>query len=146
MMELTTLVERATQGDATAFEHLVTQHWGCVYTICLSQVGQAAQAEDLTQEVFMRVSRGCGRLRAMCAACGGSTRPLSHWTPWLSQKPGGRGVVQAVGAGGDRAGDARPTVTHEPRGAGPALSGGLLSGRAGGGVWGVAVGHQESPA
>ena len=74
MMELTTLVERATQGDATAFEHLVTQHWRFVYTICLSQVGQAAQAEDLTQEVFMRVSRDLAQLREP-----------AKFLPWLRQ-------------------------------------------------------------
>lgn len=61
-MELITLVERAMQGDTTAFGHLVTQHWRFVYTICLSQVGHAAGAEDLTQEVFGRVSHdGTGR-------------------------------------------------------------------------------------
>jgi RNA polymerase sigma-70 factor, ECF subfamily len=62
-MELITLVERATLGDATAFDHLVTQHWGFVYTVCLSQVGHAAQAEDLTQEVFIQVSRDLAELR-----------------------------------------------------------------------------------
>jgi RNA polymerase sigma-70 factor (ECF subfamily) len=63
-MELITLVERAQQGDATAFAHLVTHHWGFVYTICLSQVGHAAEAEDLTQEVFIRVSQDLAHLRA----------------------------------------------------------------------------------
>jgi DNA-directed RNA polymerase specialized sigma24 family protein len=48
MMELITLVERATQGDAAALGHLVTEHWRFVYTMCLSHVGQAADAEDLT--------------------------------------------------------------------------------------------------
>ena len=73
-MELTTLVERARQGDATAFGHLVTQHWRFVYTICLSQVGQAAQAEDLTQEVFVRVSRDLAQLREP-----------AKFLPWLRQ-------------------------------------------------------------
>lgn len=44
MMELITLVEQATQSDARALGHLVTEHWRFVYTICLSQVGQAAAA------------------------------------------------------------------------------------------------------
>ena len=63
-MELMTLVERARQGDATAFGHLVTQHWRFVYTICLSHVGHAAEAEDLTQDVFTRVSHDLTDLRA----------------------------------------------------------------------------------
>jgi RNA polymerase sigma factor (sigma-70 family) len=63
-MELMTLVERARQGDATAFGHLVTQHWRFVYTICLSQVGHATEAEDLTQDIFTRVSQDLTDLRA----------------------------------------------------------------------------------
>jgi RNA polymerase sigma-70 factor (ECF subfamily) len=73
-MELITLVERARQGDATAFSHLVTQHWRFVYTICLSRVGHAAEAEDLTQEVFVRVSHD-----------------LATW-----REPGTRGVTVAA--------------------------------------------------
>lgn len=55
MMELMTLVERATKVDGVAFAQLVTQHHAFVYTICLSQVGHAAEVEDPTQEVFVRV-------------------------------------------------------------------------------------------
>jgi RNA polymerase sigma factor (sigma-70 family) len=74
LMELITLVERATQGDATAFDHLMTQYWGFVYTICLSQLGHAAEAEDLTQEVFVRVFHDLADLRAP-----------DKFLPWLRQ-------------------------------------------------------------
>jgi RNA polymerase sigma factor (sigma-70 family) len=57
------MVERATQGDAAALGHLVTEHWRFVYTMCLSHVGQAADAEDLTQEVFMQVAHDVAALR-----------------------------------------------------------------------------------
>jgi RNA polymerase sigma-70 factor (ECF subfamily) len=73
-MDLMTLVERATQGDTTAFGHLVTRHWRFVYTICLSHVGHAAEAEDLTQEVFVRVSHDLTGLRAP-----------DKFLPWLHQ-------------------------------------------------------------
>jgi RNA polymerase sigma-70 factor, ECF subfamily len=73
-MELITLVERARRGDVTAFGHLVTQHWRFVYTICLSQVGHAAEAEDLTQDVFTRVSHDLTDLRAP-----------DKFVPWLHQ-------------------------------------------------------------
>jgi RNA polymerase sigma factor (sigma-70 family) len=73
-MELIMLVERATQGDATAFGSLVTQHWRFVYTICLSQVGRAAEAEDLTQEVFVQVSHDLADLRTP-----------DKFLPWLHQ-------------------------------------------------------------
>jgi len=74
MMELITLVEHATQGDVRALGHLVTEHWRFVYTMCLSQVGQAADAEDLTQEVFMQVSQGLADLREP-----------DKFLPWLRQ-------------------------------------------------------------
>ena len=73
-MELIILVERARQGDATAFSHLVTQHWRFVYTICLSHVGHVADAEDLTQDVFVRVSHDLADLRAP-----------DKFLPWLHQ-------------------------------------------------------------
>jgi RNA polymerase sigma factor (sigma-70 family) len=73
-MDPMTLVERARQGDATAFGHLVTQHWRFVYTICLSQVGHAAEAEDLTQDVFTRVYHDLTDLRA-----------ADKFLPWLHQ-------------------------------------------------------------
>jgi RNA polymerase sigma factor (sigma-70 family) len=73
-MDLVTLVEHARQGDATAFGHLVTQHWRFVYTICLSRVGHAAEAEDLTQDVFTRVFHDLMALRAP-----------DKFLPWLHQ-------------------------------------------------------------
>jgi RNA polymerase sigma factor (sigma-70 family) len=73
-MELTTLVEDARQGDTTAFSHLVTQHWRFVYTICLSHVGHAAEAEDLTQDVFAQVFHDLTALRAP-----------DKFLPWLHQ-------------------------------------------------------------
>jgi len=74
LMALSTLVERAMQGDATAFGHLVTEHWRFVYTICLSQVQQGAEAEDLTQEVFIRVAQDLVDLRTP-----------AKFLPWLRQ-------------------------------------------------------------
>jgi RNA polymerase sigma-70 factor (ECF subfamily) len=74
MMELITLVERAMEGDATALDHLVTEHWRFVYTICLSQVGRVADAEDLTQEVFVQMSQDLAGLR-----------DPGKFLPWLRQ-------------------------------------------------------------
>lgn len=74
MMELITLVERATQGDAAALGHLVTEYWRFVYSMCLSHVGQAADAEDLTQEVFIQVSHDVAGLREP-----------DKFLPWLRQ-------------------------------------------------------------
>jgi RNA polymerase sigma-70 factor, ECF subfamily len=74
MMECMTLLERAAKGDGVAFAQLVTQHRAFVYTICLSQVGHAAEAEDLTQEVFLRVFHDLADLREP-----------EKFLPWLRQ-------------------------------------------------------------
>jgi RNA polymerase sigma-70 factor (ECF subfamily) len=48
---------RARNGDRSVFEHLYRLHSGRVYGICLRMVGNTAEAEDLTQEVFLLVLR-----------------------------------------------------------------------------------------
>jgi RNA polymerase sigma-70 factor (ECF subfamily) len=63
MADLTTIVRQAIKGDKSAFSELVSRHRGLVYAICLSQVGQATEAQDLTQEVFVRVHRDLTDLR-----------------------------------------------------------------------------------
>jgi len=64
MTGLEALVERAAQGDGSAFGQLVSRCWGLVYAICLGEVGRPTDAEDLTQEVFVQVHRDLGDLRA----------------------------------------------------------------------------------
>jgi RNA polymerase sigma factor (sigma-70 family) len=73
-MELITLIKHAMQGDATAFDHLAAQYWRFVYTICLSQVGHVAEAEDLTQEVFVHVYHDLANLHEP-----------AKFLPWLRQ-------------------------------------------------------------
>lgn len=47
-------VMRAQQGDTSAFEELYHENVGRVYTICLRMTRNKTQAEDLTQESFIR--------------------------------------------------------------------------------------------
>jgi hypothetical protein len=49
------LVCRAQQGDRGAFEGLYRFFVGRVYALCLRLSGDAGQAEELTQRVFIRV-------------------------------------------------------------------------------------------
>ena len=50
----TDLVHRAQQGDQAAFEALYRQHVGRVYALCLRLASDPAQAEELTQDAFVR--------------------------------------------------------------------------------------------
>ena len=46
------------QGDTRAFEVLLTRHRKPVYNFIYRQVGHGALAEDLLQEVFLRIIKG----------------------------------------------------------------------------------------
>jgi len=51
------LVARCLQGDETAWEELVRLHTRKVYGLCYRFTGSGSEAQDLTQEVFLRVFR-----------------------------------------------------------------------------------------
>lgn len=63
----TTLAVRAGEGDADAFEELVIRYQGRVYRLALRMLGNAAEAEDVTQDSFLAAWRGLPALRAEAA-------------------------------------------------------------------------------
>jgi RNA polymerase sigma-70 factor (ECF subfamily) len=50
-------IQLAQQGNAQAFKYLYDSHSRRVYRLCFRMVGNHAEAEDLTQEVFLQVFR-----------------------------------------------------------------------------------------
>lgn len=58
------LVERCLSGEEAAWEDLVKVHTRRVYSICYRFTGSDAQAQDLTQEVFLRVFRSLKSFRS----------------------------------------------------------------------------------
>jgi len=57
------LVLTAQQGDENAFAALFNAHKAKVYSICLRMTCNSAEAEDLTQDVFLHVFRKLGTFR-----------------------------------------------------------------------------------
>jgi RNA polymerase sigma-70 factor (ECF subfamily) len=51
------LVDRCLSGDDAAWEELVRAHTRRVYGLCYRFTGKDSEAQDLTQEVFLRVFR-----------------------------------------------------------------------------------------
>ena len=51
------LVEQCMAGNEAAWEELVRLHTRRVYSVCFRFTGTATEAQDLTQEVFLRVFR-----------------------------------------------------------------------------------------
>ena len=49
------LIERCLAGDERAWERIVTLHWRRVFNVAFKFVGRHDQAEDLAQEIFLKV-------------------------------------------------------------------------------------------
>jgi RNA polymerase sigma-70 factor (ECF subfamily) len=59
------LVSRCLRGDEPAWEELVRLHTRRVYGLCFRFTGSGSEAQDLTQEVFLRVFRTLKTFRSM---------------------------------------------------------------------------------
>lgn len=59
----TELVGELQAGSEAAFDWLVTHYHGPVYNLALGMLGDAADAADATQEVFLKAFRGIGGFR-----------------------------------------------------------------------------------
>ena len=51
------LIERCLQGDQMAWEQIVRQHWRKVFNLAYKFVGRHDEAEDLTQDIFLKIFR-----------------------------------------------------------------------------------------
>jgi RNA polymerase sigma-70 factor, ECF subfamily len=58
------LVQQCLQGDGSAWEELVRRHSRRIFNICYRFTGNGSDAEDLSQEVFLRVYRTLGSYRS----------------------------------------------------------------------------------
>ena len=90
----------AKKGDAAAFEALYNVHKRRVYSLCLRMIGNAAEAEDLTQEAFLQMFRKIGTFRGEAA--------FSTWLHRLTVNE----VLQARRSAGRR--NARVTLAADP--------------------------------
>ncbi len=58
------LIERCLSGEQSAWDELVKTHTKRVYGICYRFTGRDNEAQDLTQDVFMRIFKSLGSFRA----------------------------------------------------------------------------------
>ena len=71
------LARRAAAGQADAWTELIDRYGRRIYNIAFQFAGNTAEAEDLTQEIFLKLYRNLGRYRGDV--------PLAGWTLRLSR-------------------------------------------------------------
>src|ERR1700755_655769 len=54
------LIEQCLAGDQAAWEAIVRQHWRKVFNVAYKFVAKHEEAEDLTQEIFLKVFKSLG--------------------------------------------------------------------------------------
>jgi RNA polymerase sigma-70 factor (ECF subfamily) len=54
------LIERCLAGDEQAWEEIVRQHWRKVFNIAYRFVGRHDEAEDLAQDIFLKIFKALG--------------------------------------------------------------------------------------
>ncbi len=60
MQEELKLVQRARQGDHQAFAQLYESHFAKIFRYVVLKIGNQAEAEDMTQQVFVRAYESIG--------------------------------------------------------------------------------------
>ena len=53
--EIDLLIARCLEGDQQAWEQIVRQHWRKVFNLAYKFVGRHDEAEDLTQDIFLKI-------------------------------------------------------------------------------------------
>lgn len=92
-------VARAQRGEEAAFEALFEAHKRRVYFICLRMVHDPAEAEDLTQEVFIKVFRKISTFRGEAAFSTWLQRlVLNEALSYLRKKRTQRMFLEATGS------------------------------------------------
>src|SRR5881392_1282466 len=54
------LIQRCLRGDQAAWDTIVRQYWRKVFNTAYKFVGRHEQAEDLTQEIFLKIFKSLG--------------------------------------------------------------------------------------
>ena len=75
-----TLMQRYAAGDARAFETLYDRHGLRLWRYIFRSIGDVATADELAQDVWLRVARNAARYRPLAGDAG---QPVARFTTWL---------------------------------------------------------------
>ncbi len=106
-------VARARSGDVAAFEALYREHAARVYGLCLRMTGQAATAEDLTQDTFVSAWRSLPGYEGRSSFSTWLHRMAVNAVLAARRGPRGRNEVSLTGEDGDEMELAADTAMDE---------------------------------
>ena len=109
------LVERARRGDTRAYEQIVHAHQGIAFRTAYLVAGNAADAEEATQDAFLKAYRALGRFRRG-----------APFRPWLLEIVANEARNRRRSAGRRAAVELRIATEVPPGGAAPSPEGALL--------------------
>jgi DNA-directed RNA polymerase specialized sigma24 family protein len=121
------LIERCLRGDQDAWQAIVRNHWRKVFNLAYKFVGRHDEAEDLTQDIFLKIFKALHtfdrRANFQTWLISISREPVHRSLPERRKEretmARGRGRVGAE-AGLARAGPAQPARADGPEGDDPA--------------------------
>lgn len=58
MVDETAIIKKAQDGDLNAFSELISSYKKLIYNLCLRMMNDKTEAEDATQEAFIKIYRG----------------------------------------------------------------------------------------
>jgi RNA polymerase sigma-70 factor (ECF subfamily) len=111
------LVERARRGDTRAYEQIVHAHQGIAFRTAYLVAGNATDAEEATQEGFLKAYRALGRFRRG-----------APFRPWLLEIVANEARNRRRSAGRRAALELRVATSVPPGDAAPSPEGALLAG------------------
>jgi len=82
------LVDRFKQGDQSAFEQMVTRYWDRIYSMVNQLLRNTQDAEEVTQDTFIRAHRGLVNFRGDSA--------FSTWALPDCHQPGAQPLLVLV--------------------------------------------------
>jgi RNA polymerase sigma-70 factor, ECF subfamily len=109
------LVERARRGDVDAYEQIVRAHQGIAFRTAYLVSGNAADAEEATQDAFLKAYRALGRFRLG-----------APFRPWLLQIVANEARNRRRSAGRRQGLELRVAAESSPGDAAPSPEGALL--------------------
>jgi RNA polymerase sigma-70 factor, ECF subfamily len=90
------LVRATLDGDVSAYGTLVERHWNMVFALALSRIADAAEAEDVAQESFLKAYSQLHRLRQPARFAGWLSRiALQECTNAVRRKMRQRTVLKS---------------------------------------------------